>query len=179
MTTIDNIPKYNKFSKETTELFTQMSEYLDTSLIFYGSILRHDYVKNKSDIDIAVFADNEYSMITKLSHFLRTHKKNFKKVLWKLNDKMVYGYKIKCNKFMSINCEIAIYNTMFKPLLLEEYNSPQDWSILVRILIVIIKFFHYTIPLLSSYTYSYYKRVVMNIMNGNKKSEFLIVNNKS
>ena len=81
MTTIDNIPKYNKFSKETTELFTQMSEYLDTSLIFYGSILRHDYVKNKSDIDIAVFADNEYSMITKLSHFLRTHKKNFKKVL--------------------------------------------------------------------------------------------------
>jgi predicted nucleotidyltransferase len=111
---------------------------LDTELYFYGSVNRSDYVHNKSDIDIAIFTDNEYSIMTKLQHYLHVKHDAFDKIVWKLEGTIVYGYKIKCDKHTNSKCEIAIYNNDFKEIILKDmrkYNSiPFHIGILLFIL---------------------------------------------
>ena len=58
------------FPENIKDFFVNLQNYLDTDLYFYGSVNRSDYVHGKSDIDVAIFTDNEYSTITKLQHFL-------------------------------------------------------------------------------------------------------------
>ena len=101
------------------KFFKRMRYYLDTDLYFYGSVTRSDYVPEQSDIDVAIFTDNEYSVMSKLQHFLHVKRSDFDKVLWKLNGTMIYGYKIKVE---GINTEIAIYNNEFKDIIINEFN---------------------------------------------------------
>jgi predicted nucleotidyltransferase len=116
----DFTPKLKKF-------FINLQNYLDTDIYFYGSVNRPDYVAGKSDIDIAIFTDNEYSIMTKLQHYLHIPRKAFDKVVWKLEGQMIYGYKLKCEKYVSLNeakkCEIAIYNNDFKDILMKEFYN--------------------------------------------------------
>lgn len=108
------------FPDEVKKFFNRMKDYLDTDLYFYGSVVRADY-QNGSDIDIAVFTDNESSTITKLQCLLHAKRSEFDKVVWKLYDTIVYGFKIKCtsvpNVNVPINFEIAVYNNNFKDIL--------------------------------------------------------------
>jgi predicted nucleotidyltransferase len=155
------------------KFFKKMSYYLDTELYFYGSVTRSDYVPGKSDIDVAIFTDNEYSVISKLQHFLHVKRSDFDKVLWKLNGKMIYGYKVKVE---DINSEIAIYNNEFKPIILEEFNKPiLNKTILTTILLYLLKLFYYQIPLLPKKTYTNLKRYVLNEMMGKKESVFFLM----
>ena len=64
----------NDFPPDVKKFFNDLKNYLDTDLYFYGSVNRRDYVHNKSDIDIGIFTDNEYSMMTKIQHFLHVKK---------------------------------------------------------------------------------------------------------
>ena len=111
------------FPQKTKDFFKRMENYLDTELIYYGSVNRPDYVHDKSDIDVAIFTDNEYSIMAKLQHFLHVKQNAFDKVVWKLNGKVLYGYKIKCEKYIDIRCEIAIYNNEYKDILLPEIKQ--------------------------------------------------------
>lgn len=172
MTEQFNIPKYNKMSNDKINFFNNMAEYVDKPLYFYGSILRRDYIDGKSDIDIAILTDNESSTKTKLQHFLGVDKRDFNKVVWKLGDKMLYGYKIKCNKFKNIDCEVGIYNIEFKDILIKEYSKFIDWGPMVYIMLYILKIFHYILPLLTTKDYAYYKR---KIMNSKTTSEFFVL----
>ena len=113
----DDFPEHVKI------FFKKLQEYLETDLYFYGSVTRSDYVPGKSDIDVAIFTDNEHSIISKLQHVLHVKRNEFKKVVWKLNGNMIYGYKIKCDEYVDINCEISIYNNEFKKVLLDEYQN--------------------------------------------------------
>ena len=101
--------------------FKRIENDLDTELYFYGSVTRSDYIPNKSDIDVAIFTDNEYSDMHKLQHILVVNKHDIDKVVWKLNGYMIYGYKI---KIKDIDCEISIFNNDFKNILLDEYTKP-------------------------------------------------------
>jgi len=144
--------------KSVKEFFYKLSEYLDTELYFYGSINRSDYIHNKSDIDTAIFTDNEESIINKLQHFLHVKRDAFDKVIWKINGKTIYGYKIKCDKYIDIKCEIAIYNNEYKEILF------------------MLKTIHYTIPILSVKTYAYYKRIIFNeILFKKKDTVFFLI----
>lgn len=173
MSNIKEIPSYNKIPQKTEKFINKLTNYLsEEEIILYGSILRSDYVYNKSDIDIAIFTNNESSTIYKLAAFLHTKQNNFNNIIWKLKNNIIYGYKIKCDKIAGINCEISIYNTSFKDVLIEEYTRPNNWSLITYILLFILKFFHYTIPILSQKYYSYLKRT---IMKNNKGSEFLLL----
>ena len=84
----------NDLPKNVKRFFYELSEYLDTKLFYYGSIQRSDYVAGKSDIDIDIFTDNEYSMMNKMQHFLHVQKNDFKKVVWIIKGTTTYGYKI-------------------------------------------------------------------------------------
>jgi len=150
------------FPKDVKQFFKRLENYLDTELYFYGSVNRPDYVHGKSDIDIIIFTDNEYSMMNKLQHFLHIKRNAFDKVVWKLNGEMIYGYKIKCEEYIDIKCEIAIYNTDFKETILKEIQQYNSVPFYIAILLFIIKTLYYTFPILNYKTYSAYKRYIFN-----------------
>jgi len=162
--------------KDVKEFFKRLENYLDTDLYFYGSVNRPDYVHNKSDIDIAIFTDNEYSTIAKLQHFLHVKRNAFDKIIWKLDGKMVYGYKIKCEKYIDIKCEIAIYNNDFKDILIKEISQYNSVPTHVAFLLFILKTLYYTFPIISQQTYASYKRYIFNeIMLQKKNTVFLLL----
>jgi predicted nucleotidyltransferase len=143
---------------------------LDEELYFYGSVNRSDYVHGKSDIDVAIFTDNEYSLMTKLQHFLHVKRDAFDKIVWKLDGLMIYGYKIKCDKHTDSKCEIAIYNNIFKERLLSEMKTYDNIPFYIAILLFIIKTLYYTFPILNVKTYSLYKRLIFNNLYLRKKN---------
>lgn len=166
----------NELPKHIKYFFNNISKYLDKELFFYGSVTRSDYVPGKSDIDVAIFTDNEQSDISKLQQVLHVKRDAFEKIVWKLNGKMIYGYKIKCEKYTDINCEIAIYNNDFKEVLLDEFNKPlKNQSILIFALLYILKTFYYHIPLLPQKTYINLKRIILNDLMGKKESVFFVL----
>ena len=170
----DDLPKNIK------DFFNNISKYIDNELIFYGSVTRSDYVPGKSDIDVAIFTDNEQSEISKLQQVLHVKRDAFEKIIWKLNGKMIYGYKIKCEKYTEINCEIAIYNNDFKEVLLDEFNKPlKNQSIFIFALLYILKTFYYHIPLLPQKTYINLKRIILNDLMGKKESVFFVLSKRS
>jgi hypothetical protein len=150
------------FPQEVKKFFVDLQNYLDTELYFYGSVNRPDYIHGKSDIDVAIFTDNEYSMMSKIQHFLHVKRDAFDKIVWKLRGRIVYGYKIKCDKYTNSKCEIAIYNDEFKDFLLDEIKTYDKVPFHVAILLYILKTLHYTLSLISNKTYLYYKRYVFN-----------------
>jgi len=159
------------------KFFNRLSSYLDTELYFYGSVNRSDYIHGKSDIDIAIFTDNEESMITKLQHFLHVKRDTFSKVVWKLEGKMLYGYKIKCDNHTDINikCEIAIYNEEYKEQLLKEMKSYNSVPFFLSIILTILKTFHYIIPVLSDKSYMFCKNYFFDKILLNKKDNVFFV----
>ena len=164
------------FPKELKNFYRGLENYLDTSLYFYGSVNRPDYVHNKSDIDVAIFTDNEYSTMAKLQHYLHVKKNAFDKVVWKLEGKMIYGYKIKCDKYINAKCEIAIYNNEFKEVLLADMRQYSVIPPHIGFLLFILKTLHYTVPLLSEKNYSAYKRILFNkLMVDKKDTVFLLL----
>jgi predicted nucleotidyltransferase len=167
-----DLPKKDKI------FFNKLRDYLDTPLYFYGSVTRSDYVDGKSDIDVAIFTDNEASTITKLQHFLHVNRNAFDKVVWKLNGNLIYGYKIKCGEYVDNKSEIAIYNNEFKPILMEEMNKYNEIPFYFSILLFILKTFHYTIPLLPGKLYAHYKRELFNKIIYKKESVFFVLQQK-
>jgi len=164
------------FPKKTKDFFIKLSNYLDTELIFYGSVIRSDYIPGKSDIDVAIFTDNEYSIMAKLQHFLHAKRSDFGKVLWRLDGKVLYGYKIKCEKFIDINCEIAIYNNEYKDIIMDDLQKPlKNHPMLVFVLLNILKVIYYKIPILSQKSYLKCKSFILNDMMGKKDSVFYLL----
>lgn len=159
--------------------FKRLENYLDTELYFYGSVNRPDYVHGKSDIDIVIFTDNEYSIMNKLQHFLHVKRNTFDKVVWKINGIMIYGYKIKCEKYIDIKCEIAIYNNDFKEIIVKEIKQYNIVPFYIAVLLFIIKTLYYSVPILNYKTYSEYKRYIFNDLYLQKKNSvfFLLKQN--
>ena len=78
--------------------FTNLQNYLETELYFFGSIKRVDYFSNSSDIDIIVITDNVKSMLSKIQSYLNVNKDKTQKIFqqYSVYDKeVVTGYKIK------------------------------------------------------------------------------------
>ena len=161
--------------KDFKNFFKRLENYLDTDLYFYGSINRDDYVHDKSDIDIAIFTDNEYSVMTKLQHYLHVKRDAFDKIVWKIEGTIVYGYKIKCDKYTDSKCEISIYNNDFKEIILKDISKGISIPLHIEILLCILKTLYYTFPILSSNTYSLYKRFIFNTIIVNKKDTSFVL----
>jgi len=51
--------------------FYNLQNYIETELIFFGSIKRFDFFKNSSDIDIIIITDNVKSLLYKVQNFSR------------------------------------------------------------------------------------------------------------
>ena len=135
--------------------FINLKNYIDAELYFYGSVIRNDYIQGKSDIDLCIFTDNEFSIIPKIKSYFHVEQKDFKKILKKYesNNEIIYGYNMKFT-LDGIRCELHLYNEIFKDLLLNEMHAPLKSPFYINLFLYILKFFYYTIPLLEKETYS-------------------------
>jgi hypothetical protein len=167
----------NELPQNVKDFFYHLSDYLDTKFLYYGSVQRSDYVPGKSDIDVYIFAENEYSIMNKMQHYLHVPKSDFKKVAWILDDEAIYGYKLKYeNDKKGIKAEFAIYNERFKKFILEDHKKINVLPIYITILLYILKFFYYQFPILDSKTFSFYKRFILNtLFRNNINYKFLII----
>jgi len=163
----------HKLTQNQEIFFDNMSRYIDEELYFYGSIKRSDYIKGKSDIDIDIFTENEYSTIQKLCHFLNVKRYEFKKVIYKTNNTLVYGHKIKYNNpEKQIDAEISVYNNKYKSLVLYDHNNESHLPLYITIVLYIVKFLHYNLGILSSF---YYKRCKRFLMNPDDEQRFILM----
>jgi len=168
----------NNLTSEQMKFFKKLSNYLDTKLYYYGSIQRKDYFPGTSDIDVCIFTDNDTETKYKLLSFLGLKKNEYKKIIFKLNKskRIVYGYKIKYkNEKKKINVEFAIYNNKDKDGVLSEHNSKTDLPFYILWLLMIIKFFYYTLQIMSKSFYYKCKRFIMNYMVEGEDTEFVII----
>ena len=65
--------------------FTNLQNYIDSELLFFGSIKRFDFFPNSSDIDIIIITDNVNEMISKVHNYLQLKKTEVKKEFWWCN----------------------------------------------------------------------------------------------
>ena len=103
----------HKLPENTNRFFINLSNYLDTQILFFGSVQRQDYFPGHSDIDIVIFTDNEKSLLTKLQHFLKVDRAKIKKTVMRLyhNNHVVHGYKLMYkNPELVAPIEMSIYN---------------------------------------------------------------------
>lgn len=166
----------NDLPPNAKNFFYNLSDYLDTKLLYYGSIQRSDYVPGKSDIDVDIFTDNEDSIISKMQHFLGMSKKKFKKIVWVIDDKPVYGYKLTYkNPEENIRAEFSIYNDKFKDTVIKEHTKKFILPIYITILLKILKFLFYTVPLLPLDVYRNIKNYLLNNAIGYKADKFMVL----
>jgi len=167
----------NKLPDTTNHFLTNLSDYLQTPLYFYGSIQRYDYFPGKSDIDIDIFTDNEKSTINTLSNYLQIDKKQFKKVIWQ-NDKkrMIYGYKkYYTNELLDIKIEFAIYNEKYKKDVLESHEYKTNLPLHIVVLLYLLKFVYYKLHMIDSKMYRKYKGYILNDLINYKNHIFVAI----
>ena len=176
---MNTTPK-NKLTLEESKLLNGLKQYLDVEFYYFGSIQRNDYIPGKSDIDIAIFTNNEKSILLKMQHYLNIPKDNIKQTIWKLLKKstVVYGYKIKYDT-ETMHLEFAIYNEKSKNDII---NNPSNSIIIPQYviwLLHILKILYYQLHLISLSTYRYLKRKIFSFSTNDGVDEmFVILNNK-
>lgn len=154
----------NKLTSYQQIFFNNLSNYLDTTLYFFGSVQRFDYFPNSSDIDVTIFTDNHNSTILKLIQFLDIDKSNVKKIVWNVSDKIIInGFKINYKDIDNhLYVDFSIYNEKYKDIVLNEHNSKKEIPFYATCLLVILKFCYYKLNIVSNNIYIKTKRFILN-----------------
>jgi len=170
----------NKLIPEISVFFSNLSSYLETKLYFYGSIQRNDYFPGSSDIDVDLFTDNEYSMMSKMQSYLKLRKSKFKKVVWKLqNGIVVHGYKVTYKSITEFgekfSVEFSIYNEKYKIPILDEHVYKTQLPFYVSWILIVLKFLHYKLHIFEDSTYKNIKKRILSNMIGLPKDKFVVL----
>ena len=171
----------NKIPDTTKKFFDELSDYLNTKLLFFGSVQRSDYFPGESDIDVDIFTENENQTITKLQHFLHVDRKYFKKFVWRLNhnNTIAYGHKIFYkNKEKGIMVEFSIYNEKYKPAILKEHLMKTDLPFYASFLLIMLKFLYYNFKILDKNTFTYWKKKILSGGIGLPDDQFVVLETK-
>ena len=168
----------NKLPNNINLFFKELSEYLNTKILYFGSVQRGDYFPGKSDIDVDIFTENEHSIITKMQHFLNVDKHKFKKFIWRLNhnNTMAYGHKIMYkNLEHNFNVEFSIYNEKYRSFILKEHLAKTDLPFYAIWLLIILKIIYYNLHLLNYNTFKYLKKKVLTFGIGLPDDQFIVL----
>ena len=174
-TTKNNLPDNVK------KFFNGLSEYLNTKLLYYGSVQRYDYFPGKSDIDVDIFTDNVNSTINKMQHYLRVERKKFKKFVWVVNhnNRFTTGYKIFYKDHKGkFSAEFSIYDEKYKEDILKEHLSKTVLPFYATYLLIILKFLYYNLNLINHNYFKYLKRKILTLCIGKPDDMFIVLNQK-
>ena len=168
----------NKLPEKVEVFFKDLSDYLDTKILYYGSVQRADYFEGLSDIDVDIFTDNTNSIMNKLQHFLNVSRNQFKKIVWRLNynNQVVYGnkifYKSPSNNFQ---VEFSIYDEKYKEGVLKEHLKKTVLPFYAIWMLTTIKFLHYQLHLLDRNNFTYLKKKIMTFGIGLPDDDFVVL----
>jgi len=168
----------NNLPPNIIHFFKKLSNYLDTKLMFFGSVQRADYLPGSSDIDVDIFTDNVKSTIIKVQHFLKVKKTKFKRFVWKLNNsqRVAYGYKIMYkNPEEKLAAEFSIYDEKFKDDILKEQLAKIDIPLYISWMLIFLKILHYNLEIISKETYKMYKKIILSYMIGLPEDNFVVL----
>jgi len=171
----------NKIPENTIIFFEELSEFLNTKLLFFGSVQRGDYFPGESDIDVDIFTDNETETISKLQHFLHVKRSNFKKCVWRLNhnNQVVYGQKIFYkNKEEEIFVEFSIYNEKYKQGILKEHLRKTNLPFYASWMLIVLKLLFYNLKILDKKTFTYLKKKILSVGIGLPDDQFVVFESK-
>jgi hypothetical protein len=169
----------NKIPENVKIFFTNLSQILDTKLLFFGSIQRNDYFPGNSDIDVDIFTDNIFSTISKMQHYLHIDKSKFKKFVWRLNNKrktLAHGYKVMYRSADGdFSAEFSIYNEKFKQGILDEHLQKTTLPFYALWCLIVLKLIYYKLNLINRETFSYFKKKIMSFMIGLPDDQFVVL----
>jgi hypothetical protein len=171
-TTRNPLPEHVKL------FFKRLNDYLETTLTYYGSVQRYDYFSEHSDVDVAIFAHDENSIILKLQHFLHIKRSDFRRFEWEIKKANIngYGYKLKyINNEKKINAEFVIYNEKYKDLILSKHKVINNLPIYTVIMLYILKIFYYTYPILSKSFFFKTKKILFDKTMGTSDDLFVVL----
>ena len=168
----NHFTKIKRISKRLTEhetkFFNQLQNYLDSPIYIFGSILRLDYFKKYSDIDICIFIDNKNTVISKLQHYLKIEKNKIKYFVNTIENINIYGYKMKyklennqVNPPTSKRIEILLYFQKDKDIILNDSIVVSNINLYYLLLLWILKSLFY-LSILNDVTYRDYKKKIMD-----------------
>ena len=159
-----------KLSRQKNEFLQNMQKYLDTTIYFYGSIQRFDYIDDVSDIDICIFSDNMESSIISLQQYLNVEKKYIKKFYVNSNNrKVLNGYKV-FYKQPFIKLEISIYHDKNKETVLKDIINVIYIPYFYSIILLMIKYINMVFPI----PYRYLKKKILNLYKKEPNTYFFI-----
>jgi hypothetical protein len=176
----------NKLPDYVNNYFNKLKIYLDgDKVLYYGSVQRDDYFHGESDIDVAIFCDNEQSTLNRLLNFINRPKYNAKRIVWQLstNGKFVYGYKVshtyidKQNPTNIFRSEFVIYNNKFEDDIVFIHRRKFTLPWYISIYLYILKMLFYKLQLLSLDNYKWLKNYALSKGIGMPEELFLILDN--
>ena len=161
---INDINIQKRLSENQKIFLNSLSNYIDDEIYLYGSIRRMDYIPDKSDLDIDLFTDNENSLIYKLCNFLHLKKNDFRKVVYKIENQLIYGYKTKYeNPEKKLSVELSIYNQKDKELIIKQHGKADQLPYIIVFLLYIVKLCYYKLSILSNEMYSKIKNFLIHM----------------
>ena len=116
-----------------------------------------------------------------MQHFMNIDKKKFKNFIWRLNhdNTMAHGHKVMYkNEEQNFNAEFSIYNEKYKQGILKEHLAKTILPFYATWMLILLKFFHYTIPLLEYKTFSYLKKKILTLGIGLPDDQFIVLDSK-
>ena len=138
--------------------FTNLQNYLETELYFYGSIKRVDYISNASDVDILVITDNVKSMLSKIRTYLNINKDKTKKIFQQhsVYDKgMIIGYKIKYEiDENGIEFDLLVYDEKNRKAVLQNVYDINNFPLYIIVPLYILKILYYKLHFISKQIYN-------------------------
>jgi predicted nucleotidyltransferase len=138
--------------------FTNLQNYLETELYFFGSIKRFDYISNSSDIDIIIITDNVKSMLSKIQTYLDISKDNTQKIFqqYSVYDKgVITGYKIKYkNVENDIEFDLLVYDEKNRNAVLQNIYDINNLPFYIITILYILKILYYKLHLISRSIYN-------------------------
>jgi hypothetical protein len=176
----------NKLPQYVNDYFTRLKLYLNgDELLYYGSVQRDDYFHGQSDIDVAIFCDNEQSTINKLLNYIKRPKKKVKKIVWQLSstNKFVYGYKVSYTyedvryPDNTFRIEFAIYNNKFKSGIVGLYRRKFNLPWYISFYLLVLKFIFYRLQIISLESYKSLKNYGLTKCIGMPEELFIVLEN--
>ena len=152
--------------------FKNLQNYLETELMFFGSVKRLDYFNNSSDYDIVVITDNVSNTLMRVKNYLHIDKNDVKKVYQnfrEISPNLVIGHKIKYDDDKNnLSFDILIYDEKYRDIILKEMDDSNNMPFYMITILYILKCIYYNLGLMNSSYYIYIKRIIFS-MYQNKK----------
>ena len=96
----------DKLTQPQYDFFYELKEYVELPIYFIGSILRYDYFKGYSDLDVIIFSPDIDSIKLKIKHFLNIDKKD-RIIFLHINKVPISGYKFYYNVYLKFLLLVA------------------------------------------------------------------------